>query len=180
MRTPQPDPSGNGTRGRAPGDETGSGHGTEPERDAGPEHTDDPLRDPQWDLVRAAAGTPVPTPPGLVARVLRSVHGVRGTLLAEPLEYQQEHGRLQIGERALVLLTRRLGKELGASIGDVHVSAVGLEPDGLDVLVTVRYGVAATDVAARLRTRLTQALHAVVGPEVPTVNVHIADVHTGR
>lgn len=48
--------------------------------------SDDPREDPRWELVRAAAKRPVPTPPGLVERVLRSVGGVRGRLTAEPVE----------------------------------------------------------------------------------------------
>jgi hypothetical protein len=39
---------------------------------------EDPRDDPRWELVRAAARRPVPTPYGLLARVLNSVQGVRG------------------------------------------------------------------------------------------------------
>ncbi|WP_216205529.1 hypothetical protein [Amycolatopsis aidingensis] len=137
---------------------------------------EDPRQDPRWGLVEAAARVPVPTPPGLISRVLRSVHGLRGRRLADPLELEQEGGRLHVGERALVLFTRTLGSELGARLG-VHISAVALEPTGLEVLLTVRYGIAANEAAETLRGRLREALVAEFGPAAPPVSVHIADVH---
>ncbi|PXY28208.1 hypothetical protein [Prauserella muralis] len=139
----------------------------------------DPLDDPRWEWVRAAARTPAPTPPGLVERVLRSVRGVRGTLLTEPLELEQDGGRLRVGERAVVVLARRRGAELAGEIGGVHVAAVALEPGGLDVLVTVRYGTPADEVAEALRRGLRDALVAEFGPVAPAVNVHITDVYGG-
>ncbi|WP_158894374.1 hypothetical protein [Amycolatopsis anabasis] len=137
----------------------------------------DPRDDPRWELVRAAARRPVPTPYGLITRVLRSVQGVRGRLLAEPFELPLDGDRLRIGERVLVLLARRLGAELGRAIGGVHVSAVALEQNGLEVLATVRYGVAADEAAESLRHLLGEALAAQIGAGAPPVNVHIVDVH---
>ncbi|PRX51337.1 hypothetical protein B0I33_101490 [Prauserella shujinwangii] len=137
----------------------------------------DPLDDPQWEWVRATARAPVPTPPGLIERVLRSVHGVRGGLPAEPLEIAQEGGRLRVGERAVVLLTRRLGADLAARIGGLHVSAVAFEAGVLEVVVTVEYGLGADTAAETLRIRLQAALRAELGPAAPAVNVHIADVY---
>ncbi|SFQ60222.1 hypothetical protein SAMN05421810_110150 [Amycolatopsis arida] len=137
----------------------------------------DPRDDPRWELVRAAARVPVPTPPGLIARVLRSVHGVRGRMTAVPLRIPQDGGLLTVSERAVVLLARRLGAELGRALGGVHVSAVAMEQGVLEVLLTVRYGVAAGEAAERLRVRLHEALAAQLGGAAPPVNVHIADVH---
>jgi hypothetical protein len=137
----------------------------------------DPLDDPRWDLVRAAAGTTVRTPPGLVARVLKSVRGVRGQRLAAPLDIPLDGGLLRIGERVVVLLARRLGAELARKLGGVHISAVALEADGLQVLVTVRYGVAADETAMVLCSRLREALTDQLGIPAPPVHVHIVDVH---
>ncbi|WP_199431685.1 hypothetical protein [Qaidamihabitans albus] len=148
----------------------------------------DPLDDPQWEWVRATARAPVPTPAGLIERVLRSVHGVRGTLLSRPLDIRQDGGLLRIGEGAVVLLARRLGAELGAEIGGLHVSAVALDTDGtggtgagnravLDVVVTVEYRGGADAAAELLRSRLQAALAAQLGTTALAVNVHIADVY---
>jgi hypothetical protein len=137
----------------------------------------DPLDDPRWELVRAAARTTVATPPGLVARVLKSVQGVRGNRLAGQLEIPLESGRLRIGERVIVLLARRLGAELARKLGGVHIAAVALEGDGLQVLVTVRYGVAAGEAAVMLRSGLHEALTEQLGTPAPPVHVHVVDVH---
>lgn len=137
----------------------------------------DPLDDPRWELVRAVARTTVPTPPGLVARVLKSVQGVRGHRLASGLEIPFESGRLRIGERVIVLLARRLGTELARKLGGVHIAAVALEGDDLQVLVTVRYGVAAGEAAGALRSGLHEALTEQLGTPAPSVHVHIVDVH---
>jgi hypothetical protein len=138
---------------------------------------DDPWHDPQWDLVRATAHTTVPTPPGLVARVLRSINGVRGRAFSKPLEFPLDGDRLQVAERVVVLLARRLGAEIGREIGGVHLSAVALEENGLQVLVTVDYGVVADKAAALLNSRLGTALTDQLGAQVPPVNVHVVDVH---
>ncbi|WP_116041070.1 hypothetical protein [Amycolatopsis palatopharyngis] len=138
---------------------------------------EDPRDDPRWDLVRAAARAPVPTPPGLIARVLSSVRGVRGRLLAEPLELRQQGGMLRISERVVVILARKLGADIGAEVGGVHVSAVAMEDGGLEVLLTVRYGVPAAEAADALRRRLGEKLAEHLGRPGPPVNVHIADVH---
>lgn len=138
---------------------------------------EDPRNDPRWDLVRAAARAPVPTPPGLIARVLSSVRGVRGRLLAEPLELRQHGGTLRISEKVIVLLARKLGADIGAEVGGIHVSAVAMEDGGLEVLLTVRYGVPAAEAADTLRRRLGETLADHLGRPAPPVNVHIADVH---
>lgn len=139
----------------------------------------DPRHDPRWDLVRAAAHAAVPTPPGLVARVLRSVNGVRGRTFAKSLEFPLDGDRLRVAERVVVLLARRLGADLGREIGGVHLSAVALEENGLQVLVTVDYGVVADKAAALLGSRLVSALTEQLGAQTPVVNVHVVDVHPG-
>jgi hypothetical protein len=140
--------------------------------------TSDPREDPQWELVRAAARSVVPTPPGLIARVFRSVQGVRGRLSSSSLELSWDGDRLSITERALVLLTRRLGIEISQSIGGLHISAVAMDENELQVLVTVHYGIAAIEAAEALRTRLSEELVKQVGAETPPISVHIIDVHS--
>ncbi|WP_410654791.1 hypothetical protein [Amycolatopsis sp. lyj-112] len=138
--------------------------------------SDDPRDDPRWEQVRAAANRPVPTPPGLVERVLRSVGGVRGGHTTPPLDLPSAGGKTQVSERALVLMTRKLAAEAGRGIGGVHVSAVALEGEVLQVLVTVRFGVEAA-AADLLRHRVTEALTRQLGSPPPAVNVHVVDVH---
>ncbi|MDV6011391.1 hypothetical protein [Haloechinothrix sp. LS1_15] len=137
----------------------------------------DPRQDPRWRLVRAAARRPVPTPAGLVDRVLRSVRAMRDRVLVEPLEVPQDRGDLRIGGRALVTLCRGAGMELADEYGGVRVLAVSLEPEGFDVLLSVRFGVPADLAADHLSCRLRQRLGALVGVTVPPVNVHVVDVH---
>ncbi|QWF76846.1 hypothetical protein [Amycolatopsis sp. CA-230715] len=141
------------------------------------ETTEDPRNDPNWALVRAAAEAPVPTPPGLIARVLHSVHGLRGRVFGAAVEFPSEQGTLRVSERVLVLLARRLAAGIGQEIGGVHVSAAALDEDGLQVLLTVRYGVAAGEASAVLRARLHAALTDQLGGTAPPVTVHIVDVH---
>jgi hypothetical protein len=141
------------------------------------ERQDDPRDDPRWELVRAAARTTVSTPPGLVNRVLQSVRGLRGHLLSAPIDIPFEGGKLRVSERVVVLIARRLGAELARELDGVHVSAVALEADGLQVLITVRYGVAADEAAALLRTRLRAGIGDQLGAPAPPVHVHIVDVH---
>jgi hypothetical protein len=141
------------------------------------ERPDDPRDDPRWELVRAAARTTVPTPPGLVARVLQSVQGLRGQTTSEPIEVAFDGGRLRVSGRVVVLIARRLGTELARELDGVHVSAVALEADGLQVLITVRYGVAAREAATLLRARLRDGLTDQLGAAAPPVHVHIVDVH---
>ncbi|UJW31334.1 Asp23/Gls24 family envelope stress response protein [Saccharothrix sp. AJ9571] len=136
---------------------------------------EDPTQDPDWHLVHAAARTTVPTPPGLVDRVLRSVRGLRGG--SGELEYHQDGGRLRVSEQVVVLLARRLAAELGHRIGGLHVAAVAFQAGELEVLTTVRYGVHADEAAEALRSRLARALTAELGEPAPTVNVHVVDVH---
>lgn len=138
--------------------------------------SDDPREDPRWELVRAAANRPVPTPPGLVERVLRSVGGVRGRLTSEAVELPSEGGKTEVSERALVLVTRRLAADLGRELGGLHVAAVAVEDGVLQVLVTVRYGVEAVT-AELLRRRLVESLARQLGSAPPAVDVHIVDVH---
>lgn len=138
--------------------------------------SEDPRDDPRWEQVRAAASRPVPTPPGLVERVLRSVGGVRGKHTTAPLDLPSAGGKTQVSERALVLLTRKVATEIGRDLGGVHVSAVALEEDVLQVLVTIRFGVEAT-VADVLRRRVGAALTGQLGSSPPAINVHVVDVH---
>lgn len=138
--------------------------------------SEDPRDDPRWEQVRAAASRPVPTPPGLVERVLRSVGGARGRHTTAPLDLPSAGGKTQVSERALVLMTRKLAAEIGRDLGGVHVSAVALEDDVLQVLVTIRFGVEAA-AAELLRHRVTAALTGQLGSAPPAINVHVVDVH---
>ncbi|MEC3981096.1 hypothetical protein [Amycolatopsis sp. H20-H5] len=137
----------------------------------------DPLADPRWEQVRAAARVRVPTPPGLVGRVLRSVGGIRGRLTTRPLELPFEGGSLTVTERVVAVLARKLAKEFALAAGGVHVSAVAMESGALEVLVTVRFGVSAGAAADALRRQLTAALADQLGAPPPPVSVHVVDVH---
>jgi uncharacterized alkaline shock family protein YloU len=104
--------------------------------------TEDPESDPRWNAVRAAARYRVPTPPGLVERVL-----------------------------ARTIATDR------APFG-VRISAVAVEDDVVQVLVSVRFGLIAATAAEALRRELTAGLSRQLGV-ASVVNVHVVDVHPG-
>lgn len=137
----------------------------------------DPERDPHWELVRAAARRRVPTPPGLVERVLRSVSGVRGRRGAPPIALPSEGGSLSVSETVVVQLARAVAAEVAEATDGVHVSAVAFDDGELQVLATVRFGVAADEAAELLRDRVTEELERQLGSPPPTVNVHVVDVH---
>ncbi|MEQ0557654.1 hypothetical protein ABJI51_01135 [Amycolatopsis sp. NEAU-NG30] len=134
--------------------------------------TPDPERDPRWDAVRRAAARRVPTPPGLVERVLRAVARNRRTAVEVPLET----GRLSVTEAVVVRLAETIAADRAPD--GVRVSAVAVEDDVVQVLVSVRFGVVAEAAAEALRRELTAELSRQVGTAT-TVNVHVVDVHPG-
>ncbi|MGW3961199.1 hypothetical protein ACWED2_15370 [Amycolatopsis sp. NPDC005003] len=134
--------------------------------------THDPERDPRWDAVRAAARRRVPTPPGLVERVLRAVARGRRTAVEVP----GEAGRLRVTEGVVDRLARTIAVDR-APFG-VRISAVAVEDDVVQVLVSVRFGMVADVAAEALRREVTAELSRQLG--VPSVvNVHVVDVHPG-
>ncbi|WP_439378481.1 hypothetical protein [Amycolatopsis lexingtonensis] len=132
----------------------------------------DPERDPRWDAVRAAARRRVATPPGLVERVLRAV--ARGARTA--VEVPGDHGGLRITEQTVVRLAGTIAA--ARAPGGVRVSAVAVEDDVVQVLVSVRFGVVADEAAEALRREVTAELSRQLGVAT-AVNVHVVDVHPG-
>ncbi|MCR6486115.1 Asp23/Gls24 family envelope stress response protein [Amycolatopsis sp. OK19-0408] len=133
------------------------------------EHSD-PERDPRWEAVRRAAARRVPTPPGLVERVLRAVARGRRTAVEVP----GETGSLRVTGHVVA----RLAEQIAASRAPegVRISAVAVEDDAVQVLVSVRFGTAAEEAAEALRRELTAELARQLDV-APTVNVHVVDVH---
>ncbi|MBE8516695.1 hypothetical protein ILP97_04040 [Amycolatopsis sp. H6(2020)] len=134
--------------------------------------TEDPERDPRWDAVRAAARRRVPTPPGLVERVLRAVARGRRTVVEVP----GEAGRLRVTEGVVDRLARTIAADR-APFG-VRISAVAVEDDVVQVLVSVRFGIIAGAAADALRREVTAELSRQLGV-ASVVNVHVVDVHPG-
>jgi len=132
----------------------------------------DPERDPRWDAVRAAARRRVPTPPGLVERVLRAVARGRRAVVEVP----GEAGRLRVTEGVVDRLTRTIATDR-APFG-VRISAVAVEDDVVQVLVSVRFGIIADAAAEALRREVTAELARQLGV-ASVVNVHVVDVHPG-
>ncbi len=130
----------------------------------------DPERDPRWDAVRAAARRRVPTPPGLVERVLRAVARGGRTAVAVP----GDDGGLRITEQTVVRLAGTIAA--GRAPAGVRVSAVAVEDAIVQVLVSVRFGVVADEAAEALRREITAELSRQLGVATP-VNVHVVDVH---
>jgi len=132
----------------------------------------DPEQDPHWDAVRAAARRRVPTPPGLVERVLRAVARGRRTALDVP----GEAGRLRVTEQVVVRLAAAIAAARAPA--GVRISAVAVEDDVVQVLVSVRFGVTADEAAESLRQEITAELSRQLGVAT-AVNVHVVDVHPG-
>jgi uncharacterized alkaline shock family protein YloU len=130
----------------------------------------DPERDPRWDAVRAAARRRVPTPPGLVERVLRAVARGRRTAVEVP----GDDGDLRVAESVVTRLATAIAGERAPD--GVRVSAVAVEDDAVQLLVSVRFGVAADEAAEALRREVTAELARHLGTPA-TVNVHVVDVH---
>ncbi|WP_206788810.1 hypothetical protein [Amycolatopsis sp. MtRt-6] len=130
--------------------------------------TEDPESDPRWDAVRRAAAHRVPTPPGLVERVLRAVARGRRTAVDVP----GEAGRPRVtGDVA-----DRLARTVAAD--GLRVSAVAVEDDVVQVLVSVRFGIVAGEAAEAFRRELTAELTRQLGVAC-AVDVHVVDVHPG-
>ncbi|CCH29220.1 hypothetical protein ABZ816_38395 [Actinosynnema sp. NPDC047251] len=129
----------------------------------------------RWAAVRETAVTPVPTPPGLVTRVLAAVHGVRPRLGSTPVEFDQDGGRVRVSERAVLAVCRQLAVELAAELG-LHVRGTDVEDGQLQVLVAARYPAPAIAAADDLRSRLAHDLVAHLGDAAPVVHVHLIDI----
>jgi uncharacterized alkaline shock family protein YloU len=132
---------------------------------------EDPERDPRWDAVRAAARRRVPTPPGLVDRVLRAVARDRTAV-----DVPGEAGGLRVTERAVGRLAGTIAADRAPE--GVRITALAVEDDVVEVLVSVRFGVPAGEAAEVLRQELTAELTRRLGVAT-TVNVHVVDVHRG-
>ncbi|MFT7840621.1 hypothetical protein Q5530_31140 [Saccharothrix sp. BKS2] len=132
----------------------------------------DVLRE-RWRAVRRTAVTPVPTPPGLVDRVLGAVRGARP--VGEPVVLEQEGGRLTVSAGAVLAVSRRLAVDLAAGF-DLRVRGAAVEAGRLQVLVAARYGTAAVEAADALRVRLAAELAARLGAVAPAVDVHLVDI----
>ncbi|MFB9690426.1 hypothetical protein [Amycolatopsis plumensis] len=132
----------------------------------------DPERDPRWDAVRAAARHRVPTPPGLVERVLRAVARGRRTAVEVP----GEAGGLRVAEGVVDRLARTIAADR-APFG-VRISAVAVEGGVVQVLVSVRFGLIADAAAEALRREIAAGLSRHLGIAA-VVNVHVVDVHPG-
>ncbi len=130
--------------------------------------TEDPERDPRWDAVRAAGRRRVPTPPGLVERVLRAVARARRA----PVEVPGETARPRVTEDAVTRLARTVAAD------GVRVTAVTVDGDVVRVLVSVRSDVDAGEAAEALQRAITARLARQPGV-TSVVNVHVVDVHPG-
>ena len=133
---------------------------------------EDPESDPRWDAVRAAARRRVPTPPGLVERVLRAVARGRRT----PVEVPGEAGRPRVTEDAVTRLARTIAADR-APFG-VRISAVAVEDGVVQVLVSVRFGLIAGAAAEALRREISAGLSRQLGV-ASVVNVHVVAVPPG-
>ncbi|RKT53501.1 anti-sigma factor family protein [Saccharothrix australiensis] len=129
----------------------------------------------RWAAVRQVAVTPVPTPPGLVSRVLAAVHGVRPRPGSPPVEFDQDGGRVSVSERAVLAVCRRLAVDLATRLG-LHVRGTAVADGGLQVLVAARYPMPAVAVSEELRAQLAHELRAQLGDAAPVVHVHLIDI----
>lgn len=130
----------------------------------------------QWGAVRRAAAAPIAIPPQLVDRALGTVRGLRGRRLSEPVEIQQDGGRLTIGERPILLLVRQLAIELLEDTSGAYLRGLAGGDRRIEVSIAVHYDLPGSEVAAELARGLADRLTSLLGPAAPVVSVQLADV----
>lgn len=130
----------------------------------------------RWSAVRSAAHRPVRIPPGLVGRTLSTVRAVRGGLIGRHAEATQPGGVVRIAESAVVLLARRLARDVVDGLAGVRFRGLSGDVDGLQVRVAVHYGLALAEVATRVRHDVSAALESTLGAAAPALDVLVEDV----
>jgi uncharacterized alkaline shock family protein YloU len=134
----------------------------------------------RWAAVRSAARRPVRTPPGLVGRTLSTVRAVRGGLVGRHAEVTQPGGVVRIAESTMVLLARRMARDVVGSFSGVRFRGLSGDVDGLQVQVAVHYGMVLAEVANRVRRDVGGALENSFGAATPPLEVLVEDVLVPR
>jgi uncharacterized alkaline shock family protein YloU len=134
----------------------------------------------RWSAVRSAANRRVRTPPGLVGRTLSTVRAVRGGLTGRHAEATQPGGVVRIAESAMMLLARRMARDVVDGLRGVRFRGLSGDLDGLQVRVAVRYGMALAEVTTRVRHDVGAALESTLGAAAPPVDVLVEDVLAPR
>lgn len=130
----------------------------------------------RWVPVWVAAARPVRIPPGLAGRALSSVRAVRGGLIGRHGEMRQPGGLLRVAEPAMLMLARRLAREVVEALPGIRFRGLSGGVDGLQVRLAVPYGAVLTDVSARVRRDLQRELDVALGVAAPAVDVLVEDV----
>lgn len=134
----------------------------------------------RWSAVRSAANRRVRTPPGLVGRTLSTVRAVRGGLTGRHAEATQPGGVVRIAESAMMLLARRMARDVVDGLAGVRFRGLSGDLDGLQVRVAVRYGMALAEVTTRVRHEVGAALESTLGAAAPPLDVLVDDVLAPR
>ena len=134
----------------------------------------------RWSAVRSAANRRVRTPPGLVGRTLSTVRAVRGGLTGRHAEATQPGGVVRIAESAMMLLARRMARDVVDGLAGVRFRGLSGDLDGLQVRVAVRYGMALAEVTTRVRHDVGAALESTLGAAAPPLDVLVDDVLAPR
>ena len=130
----------------------------------------------RWSAVRSAAHRPVRIPPGLVGRTLSTLRAVRGGLVGRHAEATQPGGVLRIAESAVVLLARRLARDVVDGLAGVRFRGLSGDVDGLQLRVAVHYGMVLAEVTARVQHDVGAALELTLGAASPALEVLVDDV----
>jgi len=134
----------------------------------------------RWSAVRSVANRRVRTPPGLVGRTLSTVRAVRGGLTGRHAEATQPGGVVRIAESAMMLLARRMARDVVDGLAGVRFRGLSGDLDGLQVRVAVRYGMALAEVTTRVRHDVGAALESTLGAAAPPLDVLVDDVLAPR
>jgi uncharacterized alkaline shock family protein YloU len=134
----------------------------------------------RWSAVRSVANRLVRTPPGLVGRTLSTVRAVRGGLVGRHAEVTQPGGVVRIAESTMVLLARRMARDVVGSFSGVRYRGLSGDVDGLQVQVAVHYGMVLAEVANRVRRDVGGALENSFGAATPPLEVLVEDVLVPR
>ncbi|MGH3980601.1 MAG: anti-sigma factor family protein [Pseudonocardiaceae bacterium] len=130
----------------------------------------------RWASVRLAAARPVRVPPGLVDRTLSSVRAVRGGVVGRHTDMAQAGGLVRITESTVLVLARRLARDVIEALPGVRLRDLSGGVDGLRVRLAVPYGMVLADAAQRVRRDLRRELDLVLGAATPPVDVLVEDV----
>jgi uncharacterized alkaline shock family protein YloU len=131
-----------------------------------------------WDQLRGYADQPIAVPPQLGQRILSQLRSLSGGL-GEPLTLASEHGRTDVGGRALAKIARVAALSV-PGVAVATVVAIEVEQQRGEVRLSLRLAVElgpSIEVLATLvRAEVARRMNAWAGATATAIDIEIADV----